>query len=136
MERPSRIACKSEGRGANDGSQTRGSWHRDVGAEGGRRLHWEGKLGLLIGCFPSLDHHYAVMSQLGERFCLYRMDVDGADQHARQSLNHIGGAREMRSELREAVQALYAGIPTDRPLPAYKATSRRKIRVVPPARSA
>jgi hypothetical protein len=67
------------------------------------------------------------MSQLGERFCLYRMDVDEADQHARQSLNHIGGAREMRSELREAVQALYAGIPTDQPLPGFAPTDRDRL---------
>lgn len=52
-----------------------GAWTRLVGADGGRRLHWEGRLGLLAGATSVLDQHHGVMSQLGERFLLYLKKV-------------------------------------------------------------
>ena len=62
-----------------------GSWTRRLGVDGGRTLDWSGKLGLIAGCVPTLDQHYAVMSALGERFILFRMGVDDAiAQRARQ----------------------------------------------------
>jgi hypothetical protein len=90
-----------------------GSWQRDLGVDGGRRLSWQGKLGLVAGCVPTLDQHYAVMGTLGDRFCLYRLAVDEASEQALRSLDHIGGIGAVRSELRESVQALFAGLELD-----------------------
>jgi hypothetical protein len=84
-----------------------GSWERQLGVDGGRHLAWQGKLGLLAGCVPTLDQHHAVMSQLGDRFVLYRMAVEDADEHAQRSLSHLGGVRKMRAELRESVQSFF-----------------------------
>ena len=35
-----------------------GSWTRHVGTDGGRTLHWAGKVGLIAGCTPAIDQHH------------------------------------------------------------------------------
>jgi hypothetical protein len=104
-----------------------GAWSRDIGADGGRSLSWHGKVGLVAGCVPTLDRHYEVMAQLGERFTLYRLSVDEADEHAKRSLAHVGGARAMRSELREAVQAFFVELDPDPAIPPFTAGDRRRL---------
>lgn len=85
-----------------------GSWTRHVGTDGGRQLHWAGKVGLIGGCTPTIDSHHAVMSILGERFVFYRLpDVD-EEQHAQGALKHYGREEEMRAELSAAVSSLFA----------------------------
>jgi hypothetical protein len=83
-----------------------GSWTRHVGTDGGRTLHWSGKVGLVGGVTPTIDRHHAVMGAMGERFTLYRLpDVDPATQ-AREALRHAGVERKMRAELAEAARAV------------------------------
>ncbi len=92
-----------------------GSWTRLLGVDGGRRLHWQGRLGLLAGATGVLDQHHGVMAQLGERFLLYRITVDDAAAMARSSLAHQGREREMRRELSDAVAGLFAGLDLSEP---------------------
>ena len=87
-----------------------GSWTRLVGTDGGKTLHWQGRIGFLGGCTQTIDRHHAVMGAMGERFALYRLRVDDADEHARRSLQHSGKESRMRSEMREAVTDLFASI--------------------------
>ena len=94
-----------------------GSWHRDVGVDGGRRLHWEGRVGLLAGATTVLDQHHGVMAQLGERFLLHRITVADARKQGRASLAHHGRERKMRRELADAVAGLFAGLSLDAPPP-------------------
>jgi hypothetical protein len=86
-----------------------GSWTRHVGTDGGRTLHWSGKVGLVGGCTPTIDRHHAVMGAMGERFVLYRLPEVDPDVQAREALGHAGRERQMRAELATAVQALLAG---------------------------
>jgi hypothetical protein len=84
-----------------------GSWTRNVGVDGGRTLHWQGKIGLIAGCTAAIDSHHAVISTMGERFVFWRLpDVD-ADKQASRSLDLAGREREMREDLRRAVEALF-----------------------------
>ena len=87
-----------------------GSWTRLVGTDGGRTLHWSGKVGLIAGATPAIDQHHAVLAQLGERFLFYRLDVDDTAQQARRSLRHQGREREMRAALRDAVLGLFSDL--------------------------
>jgi hypothetical protein len=90
-----------------------GSWTRRLGTDGGKTLHWSGKVGLIGGVTPTVDRHHQVMSSMGERFVMIRFpDVDPAEL-ARASLRHAGHYEQMRTELAEAVRGLFA-----RPLPA------------------
>lgn len=83
-----------------------GKWTRLVGTDGGRSLHWEGKVGFIGGVTPTIDRHHAVMGAMGERFMLYRLpDVD-ANLQARRALSHAGKEKRMRTEISEAVNNL------------------------------
>jgi hypothetical protein len=104
-----------------------GSWTRLVGVDGGRRLHWEGRLGLLAGATSALDQHHGVMAQLGERFLLHRVDVADADAQARSSLAHHGRERVMRQELTEAVAGLFAGLDLTEPPPPLTAADTDRL---------
>ncbi len=87
-----------------------GSWDRHVGVDGGKTLHWDGKLGLIAGVTTVVDSHHAVMDSLGSRFAFYRVDVDERDAQGMRALNHRAGARDMRAELRDAVTGFFAGL--------------------------
>jgi DNA-binding MarR family transcriptional regulator len=84
-----------------------GSWTRHVGTDGGRTLHWSGKVGLVAGCTPTIDRHHAVMGAMGERFVLFRLPVVNSGEQARRALAHAGRETEMRAELTAAVSALF-----------------------------
>jgi hypothetical protein len=103
-----------------------GAWTRLIGVDGGRRLHWEGRLGLLAGATTVLDNHHAVMAQLGERFLLYRITIDDADAQGRSSLAHLGHERDMRGELAAAVAGLFAGLDLSQP-PAITDTDTDRL---------
>jgi hypothetical protein len=96
-----------------------GAWTRHVGTDGGRTLHWAGKIGLIAGCTPTIDRHHAVIGSMGERFVIFRLpEVDGAEQ-ARRALSHAGREGQMRKELGEAVKDLFAqGLAKPQPLSA------------------
>ncbi len=94
-----------------------GSWTRRLGTDGGKTLHWEGKLGLLAGCTPAIDQHHGVLSALGERFVWFRLAVDNPAEQARRSLAHAGRERQMRDELAAAVRGLFAGLDLATPPP-------------------
>ena len=104
-----------------------GSWTRDVGVDGGRRLHWEGRVGLLAGATTVLDQHHGVMAQLGERFLLHRITVADSRKQGRKSLAHHGREREMRRELTDAVAALFAGLSLEEPPPITPADTKRLV---------
>ena len=83
-----------------------GSWTRHVGTDGGRALHWAGRVGFVGGVTPTIDRHHAVMGAMGERFILYRLpEVDPTIQ-ARHALSHAGHEKQMRHELATATEAL------------------------------
>jgi hypothetical protein len=87
-----------------------GSWTRHVGTDGGRTLHWQGKLGLIACCTSIIDTHHAVMAAMGERFLLYRLPEIDPEKQAKQALSNAGREREMRQELAAVVSGLFAGI--------------------------
>lgn len=94
-----------------------GNWTRLLGTDGGRRLHWEGRVGLLAGATTVLDQSHAVMAQLGERFLIHRLAVDDAEKQGKSSLKHHGQERQMRVEFAEAVAGLFAGVDLTSPPP-------------------
>jgi predicted transcriptional regulator len=78
-----------------------GLYTRDVGTDGGKRLRWEGRLGLIAAGTTALDSAHAVVSALGERWLTIRLPETGRDEIARMALGRSGTA-EMRARLREA----------------------------------
>jgi hypothetical protein len=112
MNRDARAAVLAALREVYDGS-----WTRHVGTDGGRTLHWSGKVGLVAGVTPSIDRHNAVIGAMGERFVLFRLPNVDADEQAARALAHAGREAEMRSDLSGAVtELLLPGLPEPRPL--------------------
>jgi hypothetical protein len=79
-----------------------GAWTRHLGTDGGRTLHWEGKLGLIGGCTPTIDRHHAVLSALGDRFLLLRLPSVDAEEVGARAMAHLGHEPAMRAELAAA----------------------------------
>lgn len=90
-----------------------GSWTRNVGTDGGRTLHWSGKLGLLAGCTAAWDAHYSVISSLGDRFLIYRLP-DASEALADRAVDHIEQEPTMRAELAEAAALVLEHVDQDR----------------------
>lgn len=84
-----------------------GSWTRHVGVDGGRTLSWEGKVGLLAGCTPTIDRHHAVMGTMGERLVLFRLPEVEAEELARRALEHASDEQKMREQFAGVVAALF-----------------------------
>jgi hypothetical protein len=96
-----------------------GSWTRRIGVEGGKKLHWKGKIGLIGGCTPAIDRHHAVIATMGDRFVLFRLggrveDETSKQKHSKQlirrALKRSSHEKQLRRHLSEAVAGLFAGI--------------------------
>jgi hypothetical protein len=105
MHRDARAAVLAALRECYDGS-----WDRPVGADGGKVLHWDGKLGLIAGVTTVVDRHHAVIDSLGSRFAFYRIDVEERKKQAGRAIKHRHRGRGMREELQEAVAGFFAGL--------------------------
>jgi hypothetical protein len=90
-----------------------GKWTRHVGADGGKELHWEGKLGILFGATGVIDTHQNVLARMGNRFLFSRLEP--CDEQFERALEHIGaGTFQMRKEMVEAVGKLFS-VPLQQP---------------------
>lgn len=84
-----------------------GRWTRVVGSDGGKVYEWTGKIGLLFGCTRIIDSYYGVISSLGDRFLLCRMEPNV--NQLLHAAKHVGtGTAHMRAKLVEAVTNLFA----------------------------
>lgn len=92
-----------------------GRYDRPVGTGGGRVLSWAGKCGLIGGCTPTIDRHHAVMAAMGERFCLYRLDVTDPAEQARRRIKNFRHELEMRIELAEATARILEPVQDAKP---------------------
>jgi len=105
-----------------------GEWTRDVGTDGGKRLHWKGKVGLIFGATGVIDMHYSVIGAMGDRFVLNRLAPE--ESQFGRALTHVGpAAKRMRRELAEAVAHLFAGRRAD-PQPISNEEVKRIDRVI------
>lgn len=83
-----------------------GRWDREVGADGGMLLTWEGRIVVIGACTTAYDRAHAVIASMGDRFLLYRMNSSETVTRlaaGRQSLANVGDEVQMRTEMAEAV---------------------------------
>lgn len=104
-----------------------GAWTRRLGTDGGKTLHWEGRLGLVAGCTPAIDSAHAVVSTMGERFAYYRLEVEDRYALAEAALAHAHTSGEMRRELSDAVRGLFAAIDVHAPPRQLTPDERRRL---------
>jgi hypothetical protein len=88
-----------------------GKWERNVGTDGGKTLTWTGRLVLVGAVTTAYDSAHAVISAMGDRFALVRVDSHlGRLDSGRQALRNVGHEEQMRAELSEAAGAVLARI--------------------------
>jgi hypothetical protein len=95
-----------------------GHWYRDIGADGGRRLEWSGRIAIVGAVTTAWDRAHAAVAQMGDRFVLLRMD---STQHrldsGRKAIANTGGETGMREELATlaagVIDAVNAGDPPE-----------------------
>jgi len=93
-----------------------GFWERNVGTDGGKTLTWRGRIVVLGAVTTAWDTHHGVISAMGDRFLLLRVDSSQRVSRlasGRQSLANIGHEDVMRSELRAAFGGVITGMAAD-----------------------
>ncbi|MGO9101428.1 MAG: hypothetical protein ACLP9Y_19030 [Mycobacterium sp.] len=90
-----------------------GRWCRDVGTDGGRRIEWEGRIAVIGAVTTAWDTAHSVISAMGDRFVLIRIDsTQGRTAAGRKAIGNTGAEPQMRAELAGAVAGVIAGMNT------------------------
>jgi hypothetical protein len=113
MNRDTRAAILAALREIHDGE-----WSREVGSDGGQVLRWRGRLVLIGAVTTAWDSAYGVISAMGDRFILVRLDSKITSHRraaGRQAMANVDHEGEMRAELSAAVGALMDAADTDVP---------------------
>jgi len=88
-----------------------GRWERNVGTDGGRTLTWAGRIVLIGAVTTAWDRAHSVVSAMGDRFVLIRMDSTvGRLQAGRRSIGNTGSEIQMRQELADAAGGVIASV--------------------------
>jgi DNA-binding transcriptional ArsR family regulator len=91
-----------------------GRWSREVGSGGGVTLGWRGRIAVVGAVTTAWDTHHAVISTMGDRFVLLRMDSTKHRQAAgRKAIGNTGAETQMRAELAAAVGGVLVGMNTE-----------------------
>ena len=104
-----------------------GELTRQVGTEGGQRLRWRGKIGLLGAVTEAVD--VLDIGLMGERIAYYRLPCIDVEEERRTglfALENVGCQQEMRATIAETVEHFFAGLvlPDEIALPAVAGQDR------------
>lgn len=81
-----------------------GRWTRMIGADGGRTLDWTGRICVVGAVTTAWDQAHSVVSAMGDRFVLLRMDsTQNRLSGGRQAIANTGNESAMRTELASVV---------------------------------
>lgn len=91
-----------------------GRWSRQVGADGGRTLKWEGRIIVVGACTTAWDAAHQVIATMGDRFLLVRLsaDAEGRRSAGLRAMRNVGSETEMRRELQAEVKKLLGRVKT------------------------
>ena len=90
-----------------------GRWVRNVGAEGGRTIPWDGRIAIVGAVTTAWDTHHSVIASMGDRFVLLRMNSSQEPSRtaaALRAVTNTGDETTMRGELADAVAGVIAGM--------------------------
>ena len=93
-----------------------GGWSRSVGVDGGKTLTWEGRIAVLGAVTTAWDRAHAVISSMGDRFVLLRVDSHSDAVRMAAGLRAIGNTgseKTMRQALAAAVGEVMLGVNPD-----------------------
>jgi hypothetical protein len=90
-----------------------GSYTRPVGTNGGKEIHWHGKVVFISAATNAFDVLQGDLAALGERFIYYRIKngSDEAERQGRGALDNFGRETRMQRELADRVADLFDPFP-------------------------
>jgi hypothetical protein len=81
-----------------------GRWERNVGTDGGQTLTWTGRLAVVGAVTTAWDAAHAVVSAMGDRFVLLRINSNaGRKASGMRAIRNTGEEKRMREELSAAL---------------------------------
>lgn len=90
-----------------------GRWERNLGVDGGRSLTWEGRIVVIGAVTTAWDKAHAVVSAMGDRFLLVRLDSTvGRISAGTRAIRNTGDEVPMRAEISRAIGDLLASVDT------------------------
>jgi len=105
-----------------------GHWTRFVGIDGGKTLHWDGRIVVIGACTTAWDQAHSVIANMGDRFVLIRSDShQGRVTSGRRAMKNTGEETKMRQELADAVAALINTVDPDK---VYQLTDDDEDKIV------
>jgi len=91
-----------------------GRWYREVGTDGGQTIPWQGRIAVIGAVTTAWDTAHGVISTMGDRFLLVRLDsTKGRQRAGRQAIGNTGEEPIMRAELAAAVAGVLGGMDTE-----------------------
>ena len=88
-----------------------GRWYREVGTDGGQTIEWRGRIAVIGAVTTAWDAAHAVVSSMGDRFVLVRLDsTKGRQAAGRKAIGNTGDEPVMRAEMAAAVAGVLAGM--------------------------
>lgn len=76
-----------------------GSYEREVGTEGAKKLSWVGRVGFITGCTDIIDRHQETISANGPRFIYWRYPASDGEGEMHKRMQ-IADPREMQIAMR------------------------------------
>jgi hypothetical protein len=93
-----------------------GRWDREIGQDGGKTLTWKGRLVIVGAVTTAWDSAHSVVSTMGDRFVLVRIDSKakkGRRAAGLQALKNVSHENSMRQELADLVARLIESVDPD-----------------------
>ncbi|MDV9170942.1 hypothetical protein R6V09_12450 [Streptomyces sp. W16] len=90
-----------------------GRWDREIGQDGGKTLTWKGRVVVIGAVTTAWDAAHTVISTMGDRFVLVRIDSTGRKNRRAaglQALKNVSHEVGMREDLSNAVAALLTSV--------------------------
>jgi hypothetical protein len=88
-----------------------GKWNRNIGADGGLTISWEGRIICICACTTTWDTAHSVIAAMGPRFVIIRSnarDRSGRINAGRRSIKNAGRENAIHEEINQMVAALIA----------------------------
>lgn len=82
----------------------------DKGFGNGKKVSWQGRVGLIAAVTEAVDQHQGAMSALGERFLYYRMRSSDRTAAARMALSMSTSGNPAREKLSGTITALLSSV--------------------------
>jgi hypothetical protein len=88
-----------------------GLWVRAIGADGGQKLEWRGRIVVIGACTTAWDTAHSVVAAMGDRFVTVRSNSkQGRIESGRHAMRNTGRETEMRVQLADCVTGLIRSI--------------------------